>query len=178
MLASEESSQRALRQGPWQFRLGALLTIVALVGVTCAILVRVGGTIGVGLIWGALLVAAHVVANVQGSRRTQRRATIATPATGDDPPAEVPQTPPTLLHRRTRVGRITLALTSTGATLGGSAGWWTLASLYPAAEQRTAVLVGAGSAALLGGLLGFLLCTCCGATIQAWHEATRQTPRT
>jgi len=101
-------------------------------------------------------VAMHVAGNAIGTRLREatdhdlalRRST-ALPAS-----APLPASGPTHLERRSSLGRLVPISAGIGAACGGTAG--TLSLLWLTASSPAGALLGGGSSAVVGGLLGFL----------------------
>ena len=101
-------------------------------------------------------VAMHVAGNAIGTRLREatdndlalRRST-SLPAS-----APLPASSPTHLERRSSLGRLVPISAGIGAACGGTAG--TLSLLWLTASSPAGALLGGGSSAVVGGLLGFL----------------------
>jgi hypothetical protein len=101
-------------------------------------------------------VAMHVAGNAIGTRLREAtdndlalRRTTALPAS-----APLPASGPTHLERRSSLGRLVPISAGIGAACGGTAG--TLSLLWLTASSPAGALLGGGSSAVVGGLLGFL----------------------
>jgi hypothetical protein len=101
-------------------------------------------------------VAMHVAGNAIGTRLREatdhdlalRRNTPLTAA------APLPASGPTHLERRSSLGRLVPISAGIGAACGGTAG--TLSLLWLTASSPAGAVLGGGSSAVVGGLLGFL----------------------
>ena len=101
-------------------------------------------------------VAMHVAGNAIGTRL--REATDHDLALRRDVSPVQPTLPasaPTHLQRHSSLGRLVPVSAGIGAACGGTAG--TLALLWLTASSPAGALLGGGSSAVVGGLLGFLL---------------------
>jgi hypothetical protein len=101
-------------------------------------------------------VAMHVAGNAIGTRLREAtdhdlalRRNTALPAS-----APLPASGPTHLERRSSLGRLVPISAGIGAICGGTAG--TLSLLWLTASSPAGALLGGGSSAVVGGLLGFL----------------------
>jgi hypothetical protein len=101
-------------------------------------------------------VAMHVAGNAIGTRLREAtdhdlalRRNTALPAS-----APLPASGPTHLERRSSLGRLVPISAGIGAACGGTAG--TLSLLWLTASSPAGALLGGGSSAVVGGLLGFL----------------------
>jgi hypothetical protein len=101
-------------------------------------------------------VAMHVAGNAIGTRLREAtdhdlalRRNNALPAS-----APLPASGPTHLERRSSLGRLVPISAGIGAACGGTAG--TLSLLWLTASSPAGALLGGGSSAVVGGLLGFL----------------------
>ena len=101
-------------------------------------------------------VAMHVAGNAIGTRLREAtdqdlalRRNTARPAS-----APLPASGPTHLERRSSLGRLVPISAGIGAACGGTAG--TLSLLWLTASSPAGALLGGGSSAVVGGLLGFL----------------------
>jgi hypothetical protein len=107
-------------------------------------------------------VAMHVAGNAIGTRLREAtdhdialRRNPALPASARFPAsAPLPASGPTHLERRTSLGRLVPISAGIGAICGGAAG--TLSLLWLTASSPAGALLGGGSSAVVGGLLGFL----------------------
>jgi hypothetical protein len=170
-----EPDNSAHADRPFQFRVRTLLSFIAVVSVLLAIL-RWHPTFGAILTWTLLIVAAHVIATAWGTRHNRRydAKTQANILKEDQLAAggyEIRFAPTTRLHHRSRLGWLTIGCVVVGASLGGTLGSWTLMTVYEARLSWPAFALGAVSASILGGLLGFLLSTFLNISLRAWREA-------
>jgi hypothetical protein len=101
-------------------------------------------------------VAMHVAGNAIGTRLREAtdhdlalRRNTALPAS-----APLPASGPTHLERRSSLGRLVPISAGIGAACGGTAG--TLSLLWLTASSPAGAVLGGGSSAVVGGLLGFL----------------------
>jgi hypothetical protein len=101
-------------------------------------------------------VAMHVAGNAIGTRLREAtdqdlalRRNAALPTS-----APLPTSGPTHLERRSSLGRLVPISAGIGAACGGTAG--TLSLLWLTASSPAGALLGGGSSAVVGGLLGFL----------------------
>jgi hypothetical protein len=104
-------------------------------------------------------VAMHVAGNAIGTRLREATDRDLTRPRGlsVDPTAAIPQLPvssPSHLERRSSLGRLVPISAGIGAACGGAAG--TLSLLWLTASSPAGALLGGGSSAVVGGLLGFL----------------------
>ena len=99
-------------------------------------------------------VAMHVAGNAIGTRLREEtdRDRVRRHNTFQQPP--LPVSAPTPLERRTSLGRLVPISAGIGAACGGAAG--TLALVWLAGSSPAGALLGGGSSAVMGGLLGFL----------------------
>jgi hypothetical protein len=102
-------------------------------------------------------VAMHVAGNAIGTRLREAtdhdlalRRNTSLPAA-----APLPASGPTHLERRSSLGRLVPISAGIGAACGGTAG--TLSLLWLTASSPAGALLGGGSSAVVGGLLGFLV---------------------
>jgi len=104
-------------------------------------------------------VAMHVAGNAIGTRlREATDRDLARPhGLSADPAKETPQLPvlsPSHLHRHSSLGRLVPISAGIGAVCGGTAG--AVALMWLAGSSPAGALLGGGSSAVMGGLLGFL----------------------
>jgi hypothetical protein len=141
---------------PFQFGLRSLLIGVTLAGGLLAILVRLDWFWSLGLVWILLLAGAHVAANAWGTKVKQRVGRQSLQAEQTGPAPAIKFAPSTRLRRSHSRGRTMLFCGAAGAVLGGIGGTLLLATVYVGRAGFVPIALGGGSAAILGGLLGFL----------------------
>jgi hypothetical protein len=182
-LNATTDESRGAGEQPWQFRVRTTLIVLVAASVLFTILRMVGILWSVIVVWMLLLVAAHVIANAWGTRQRSRRASqravtdIAASQRSIDAEFKEQLAPATRLRKNTNSGWLTLACTVVGIVVGGSSGTLALASLYYHKIDNQAVALGGVSAAVIGGLAGFLLATFTRIAAYAWHEADQHSRR-
>jgi hypothetical protein len=167
--------------GPFQFGLRTLFYATAFFGALFAVMSVVGAVWSTILVWFLILALGHVIGNAWGSQRWRRhdpaeveRDLGAEPGLvcGSAPPAA----PATRLRESTRLGWRMAAATIAGAVLAGGLGAGSLACLGSEKVGSIAIVVGAVSSAVLGGLFGFLASSFLEVAGLAWREAASGRP--
>jgi hypothetical protein len=101
-------------------------------------------------------VAMHVAGNAIGTRlREATDLDLASRRNVSQAQPALPASAPTHLQRHSSLGRLVPISAGIGAVCGGTAG--TLALLWLTASSPAGAVLGGGSSAVVGGLLGFLL---------------------
>jgi hypothetical protein len=169
----------------FQFGMRAMLLWVAAFAALFAVLRKVGPVWQAMILWFVVLVAAHVVANVWGSRFVGRRRRLEPDTDGVSkghapPVAWTERIPPrfapaTRLCETARLGRAPLALALLGMLAGGSLG--TIAFAHGSWERSgfAGVVVAGISSSVVGGFLAFLSSSFIQTAIQAIREAANPT---
>ncbi|MBL9122429.1 MAG: hypothetical protein JNG90_02275 [Planctomycetaceae bacterium] len=151
---------------PWQFGLRTLLLLMASISVLLLVLGIIGLAWSVVVIWFLLLVAAHVAGNSWLSHERARRggqsaeARPVDPASAPRPPAPLAADPEQVRLRQPAVFHwLDYAVVAAAAVLGGGLGGAALWGMYASRSGKSAIVVGAISAAVIGGFVGFLCVT-------------------
>ncbi len=177
MSAHESPPTPPPRQRPPQFTLRALFGLVAVVAVICFIATTVSVLWAVVIGWFLILVVGHVLGNWLGR-------TIGRQPTSPEQTAERPEgkplvfAPTSRLRHHVILGRAMFISAGLSAVVGGVLGILFVLN-RPQPPSWTGVLVGAVSAAVLGGLFGFLVSSFLSVGLCALHEASggrRRTP--
>jgi hypothetical protein len=135
-----------------------------------AVLSHLGPLCSAVVIWGVVLVAAHVAGNACGTQRTgaapQRRAAL--------PPVAraIWEMRATRLRQHHGPGLSMFVGILLGAAAGGLVGTLALWGVYREQFGAGPVGVGGVSSAVVGGFLGFLAASFLQVTKRAWQEAT------
>lgn len=164
---------------PFQFGLRTLFVATACFSALFAVMSFIGAVWSTILVWFLLLVLLHVVGNAWGSHRWRRDGQDASEMTEEGPPwrsGPPAEAPATRLRESTRLGWTMLAVTISGALLGGGLGAGSLACLGSAKIGYVAIAVGGISSAILGGFFGFLASSFVEVAGQAWREAVNGRP--
>lgn len=148
---------------------------VAACAVLFAIMRYVGFVWSTVLVWSVLLVLAHILGNVWGTRAKDK------PREPHPDDAQLPQeqwaerpiefAPTTQLRGNRRLGLTMFILTAVGALVGFVLGVFALLMIYWDTLSYLSIAVGGASAAVIGGFLGFLTSTFLGVSLRAWNEA-------
>jgi hypothetical protein len=166
--------------GPPRFTLRTLM--LAMVAVSC--LMAVGTAVGTAsslmLLFFIGLIIAHVLGNSVGTKLRDRASTsIVSDGQSDEAKRmqvralKVPRNlAPGRLGQHKRLSRVAPAMACGGAVLGAFAGGTGSALIYPEAGAA-AVALGVCSAAVLGGLGGFLASSFVTVILSAWREALK-----
>jgi hypothetical protein len=157
-----------------QFSLRTLLLLMAAASVLFAVMAAVGARWSAVLVWFLVLISLHVVGNFWGSKVGRKGARLSHP--GDPPPltpARPAYAPSTRLRRHAGLATTTLGVTGSGSVIGGLVGGGLLWSAPPGATGLLGFTVGTGSAAVVGGFLGFLASSFLDVTLRAFSEASR-----
>jgi hypothetical protein len=127
--------------------------LAIVIAVACAAIGWLGIAGWMAAVVAAACVAMHVAGNAIGTRLRE--------ATDDDlrrrpppGPAAVPVSRPTLLERKSDMGRLAVVSAAIGAACGGLAG--SAALLLLAASSPAGAVLGGVSSAVIGAILGFL----------------------
>lgn len=156
-----------------RFRLRTLFLLMAGMSVLFMVMQKVGVAGSVLIIWALLLTAAHVVANAWGERRRSQQSHAAS-VQSMAPHGPVP---PDAHAKATRLGdqagisKLMLAFSAIGATCGGVLGASVLGSRYWHQGGVFPVVLGAISAAIIGGFFGFMVSSFVQVTARAFSEA-------
>ena len=128
--------------------------LAIVIAVACAAIGWLGIAGWLAVVTAAGCVAMHVAGNAIGTRL--RAATDSDLRRRPLPtgPAAVPPPRPSLLERKTDMGRVVLVSAAIGAACGGLAG--SAALLLLAASSPAGALLGGISSAVIGAILGFL----------------------
>jgi hypothetical protein len=170
---------------PFQFGLRALLLAMACLSVLFSVMSLVGPMWSTILVWFLVLVAAHVVGNSWGSRRWPADRTL--PAEADElagaqslrfASGSCPNVPATQLCEATKLGWMMPLAAGSGAVLGGAIGVGFLLWLGFEQVGYAGITVGGCSAAVVGGLAGFLASSFVSVARGAWQEAVETGPAT
>jgi hypothetical protein len=158
-----------------QFHLRTLLGMIAAAGALFALLSAIGPIWSTVVVWASMLVAAHVLGNACGAKRT-----------GDSPMSR-PLLPPadrillniraTCLRDRQGPGLMMLVGIALGAIVGGLVGTSVLWAVYWEQFGVGPVSVGGASSAVVGGFLGFLAASFMNVASRAWQEASYELRR-
>jgi hypothetical protein len=158
---------------PIQFGLRSLLIWIAASSVLLAVLSRVSAVWACVVLWGLLLVAAHVFGNACGTKRQSRARRRATPSGCEQHPPLLADLAVTHLRTRRGLGWITVLTIGVGAIVGGVLGTLALAASYgPETMGYGGLSIGGASAGFVGGFLGFLTASFIAVASRAWNEAT------
>lgn len=148
-----------------------------MLSVLFAVMGAVGVVWSVILLWFLLLVVAHVTANAWGTRASRRGARPQPVEVTDEGPAPL-RHPGQLtfegaarLRETKRPGWPMFVVTTAGALSGGALASTALMLLSLERAGYTGVVVGAISAATVGGFLGFLASSFLDVAGHAWQEA-------
>lgn len=163
-----------------RFSLLTLLIVMASISVLFAVMQRIGTAGSVLLVWGLLLIAAHVLANAWGSRRRSRQALENQSSPAPTPWQPVPTSahaPATRLREPTGISKVMFVFSVVGALCGGTLGGIVLATQYWHQAGTLPVALGAISAAILGGFFGFLISSFVQVASRAWNEAATESRR-
>ncbi|HEY2892943.1 MAG TPA: DUF5325 family protein [Pirellulales bacterium] len=179
-MVSESRQLDSAALGPPRFALRTLM--LAMVAVSC--LMAVGTAVGTAstlmLLFFVGLIVAHVLGNSLGTKLRDRATTsIALDSAGEEA-SRKPVQPTKLLGNLThgqlgqhkRLSRVAPAMACGGAVLGAFAGGTGSALIYPEAGAAP-VALGVCSAAVLGGLGGFLASSFVTVILSAWREALK-----
>jgi DNA-binding transcriptional MerR regulator len=167
---SAEPPGAPLLDRPPQFSLRALLGLVAVAAVICFLATVVSALWAVIIGWFVLLVIGHVLGNWLG--RTIGRKPVTPEQTAERPSSDQPLVfaPPSRLWHRAILGRAPFVSAGLSAVLGSVLGIAFVLN-RPEPPSWTGLVVGALSAAVIGGLLGFLVSSFLTVGLRALHEA-------
>ena len=128
--------------------------LAVVIAVACAAIGWLGIAGWLAVVVAAACVAMHVAGNAIGTRL--REATDGDLRRHRPPPGQavVPAPRPTLLERKTDMGRLVLVSAAIGAACGGLAG--SAALLLLTASTPAGAVLGGVSSAVIGAILGFL----------------------
>jgi hypothetical protein len=161
------------RSAKWpQFRLRSLMLAVTGFCVLFALMREVGPLASTGLCFFLLLIVLHVAGNALGTSLCDDASRDAAEQPRETPIAAVAaqvENSPSRLRERTSLGRTVVFLTAFGAALGGSLS--SLAYAYWTDVQTGGLIVGSLSAAIVGGLFGFMTSSFCKMIFRAWRQA-------
>jgi hypothetical protein len=174
MMGDERTSSRP-RFNPLQFGTRTLFAAVAAFAVLVVVLEHVGTIWAVVIVWFLVLIAAHVAANVRGSFYSSEREKRASRAEEDafasaSIGALIRFAPATRLRVSRGFGRVLVAVTGVCAALGLISG--TVVLLLATRAGFGGIVLGALSAAVLGGLLGFTSGSFVMVATRAFREAS------
>ena len=160
----------------FQYGLKGLFVLTAVAAGTAALASAVSTVTMVAIVWFALLVLAHVAGNAWGTRQ---RLIARTPSELDEgPPRVAPrvdQVAQARLGRHAKFGRSMVFTVTAAAVAGLAAGALFVVGGVPH-WNIYGLLVASISAAVLGGVLGFLLSGCVRVLAQAVLEASGAAP--
>jgi hypothetical protein len=170
MIEAGPSTPQPPREPRTQFSLRALFALVAVVAVICGLVTAVSSMWAVIIGWLLILVIGHVLGN-SWSTRVGR---------GPTPPEQQAERPsqagPPIFAPRSRLwhhvilGRAMFVSACLSAVVGCVLGIWFVLG-RPQQPSWTGLTVGALSAAVLGGLFGFLVSSFVSVGLCALHEA-------
>jgi hypothetical protein len=156
--------------------------MLAMVAVSCLMAVgtAVGMTLSLAMLFFVGLITAHVLGNSLGTKLRDRATTS---FAGDGPLDEAERTKapvlklpanlaPGRLGQHKQLSRVAPAMAGGGAVLGAFVGGTLSALIYPEAGAA-AIALGVCSAAVLGGLGGFLASSFVTVILGAWREALK-----
>jgi hypothetical protein len=175
-----ETPQEPLPHWP-QFSLRTLLVAVAVCGVVVAVMGKLGPMWSVALGWFLFLGVVHVCGNFWGHRLRDHHQHLdpedkppdyATPRHGP----QINAAPSTRLRSTAELGRTMIFASAAGALLAGAAVTLGLALLAGDGAGYTGVAVGGCSAAVIGGLVGYLASSFLAVFLAAWGQASRDIP--
>lgn len=165
-------------RSPLQFTTRSLFLAVAVCALVLVVFDQAGAVWGVASVWFLILVAAHVGANVRGSREldASSAAIAADENAGHGRPARrepptVDYAPATQLRATTGPGRVLAFVIASGAALGLILG--TLALALATRTDYSGIVLGGFSAGVLGGILGFVTGSFVIVSSRAFQEAAR-----
>jgi hypothetical protein len=161
--------------GPPRFTLRTMLLAVTALGCLFGVMSALGNMWSIAILLFGCLVAGHVIGNSLGTRL---RDGAPRQSNRDPSDARFARLPPSFadgggLSRPSRLSRITLVMTFSGAVAGAFLGGTALAAIYLDAGVP-AVALGVASSAVLGGFAGFLASSFFSVTLKAWREALTQ----
>jgi tetrahydromethanopterin S-methyltransferase subunit C len=168
----------APRERPPQFTLRALFGLVAVAAVICFLATTMSALWAAIIGWFLLLVIGHVLGNWLG--RTISRTPTTPEQSAERPSSADPLVfaPRSQLWHHVILGRATFVSAALSAVVGCVLGVLFVLD-RPEPPSWTGLLVGATSAAVIGGLLGFLVSSFLSVSLCALHEACggrRSTP--
>jgi hypothetical protein len=176
MMGDERAVNRP-QFNPLQFGTRTLLAGVAALAVLLVVLQQVGTIWAVVIVWFLILVAAHVAGNVRGSlHASEPPAEHPGSAASEDAPARpgidspIRFAPATRLRMSRSFGRVLVAVTAVCAAFGLVFG--TVALALATRAGLGGIVLGALSAAVLGGFLGFTSGSFVMVATRAFREAT------
>lgn len=161
-----------------QFSLRTLLFAVAVCGILSLVMGKLGPVWSVVLAWFLFLGAVHVCGNFWGGQLRHHSQRL---DPDDGPPVYAalrdgprPQAAPsTRLRATAQLGQIRIIASTAGAMLAGTGATLGLSLLAWDEAGYSGVAVGGCSAAILGGLVGFLASSFLAVFLGAWGQATR-----
>jgi hypothetical protein len=169
---------------PFQFGLRALLLAMACLSVLFTVMSLVGPMWSTILVWFLVLAAAHVVGNCWGSRSwgadestlgEEAESPVSERLAARGPLLEMSATQ---LRETTKLGWMMPLAASGSAVLGGAIGVGFLLWLGFEQVGYAGIVVGGCSAAVVGGLAGFLASSFVSVARGAWQEAVETAPAT
>jgi len=177
---SDQQTNRRADPARLQFGTRGLLVGTAVCAVLVLVFQRLGPVWGTSAAWFLMLAAAHVLANVHGSRRLADRESLdgaADPAILDlsSPDAReraILCAPATRLRDCRGLGRVLLAVTSLAAVAGLVLG--TVALVMATRADAWGIALGGVSAGILGGFLGFVSASFVIVATRSFREATNE----
>ena len=164
---------------PFQFGLRSMFAGVAVLSVLFAVMGALGMVWSVILVWFLLLVVAHVTANAWGTRAGRRGARSQPVDVPDERlvplrhPGHLTFEGAARLRETKRPGWPMFVVTAAGALSGGALASTALMLLSLERAGYAGVVVGAISAAAVGGFLGFLASSFLDVAGHAWQEAAQ-----
>jgi uncharacterized membrane protein len=169
---SKLQNNESVVPGAMQFSTRTLLAGIGACAVLILVMQQMGAVWSTALIWILLLIAAHVAANVRGSRLSSEHDAIRSqPEISDSyaPGPAIQFAPATQLRDNRRFGRALLAVTSVMAAAGLLLG--TAALILLTSVDAGGIILGGVSAGVLGGLLGFVCASFAMVATGAFQEA-------
>lgn len=173
---------------PPRYGLRALLLSVTAISVLFALLRTIDAGLSAAIILLLVMIAAHVAATALGTKsrdRSQRTLPATRPLARQGSSSMLPTTaadvaaaaaPGTRLGHHAALGWMMIVVSALGGVAGALAGGWMLASHYSGRLAPLALGFGTLSSGVLGGFVGFFVCSCLGVFLRALGEAA--TPAT
>lgn len=173
---------------PPRYGLRALLLSVTAVSVLFALLRTIDAGLSAAIILLLVMIAAHVAATALGtkSRDRSQHTRLATRPLARQGSRSILSTtaadvaaaaaPGTRLGHHAALGWMMIVVSAVGGIAGALAGGWMLASHYSGRLGPLALGFGTLSSGVLGGFVGFFVCSCLGVFLRALGEAA--TPAT
>lgn len=128
--------------------------LAVVIAVACAAIGWLGIAGWLAVVVAAACVAMHVAGNAIGTRLREATDTDLRRLRRPVAPAALPAATPTLLERRSDMGRLVIVSAAIGAACGGLAGAAALVMLT--ASSPAGAVLGGVSSAVIGAILGFL----------------------